>query len=163
MSELLGHYIDGHIITNKGGECQAIFNPAIGEAVRNVVFADAQIVDQAVVSAQAAFSAWASTPVSRRVNILFKFRQLLEQHIEEIAALVTEEHGKTLADARASIMRGIEIVEVSCGIANQLQGTFSANVSRQVDCYTLRQPLGVCVGVSPFNFPVMIPLWLAVP
>src|SRR5262249_53919450 len=108
----------------------------------------------------AAFPAWADTPIVERARVMFRFREQLVNHAEELASLVTREHGKTLAEARASIQRGIEMVEFACGIPSLFMGQTLANIARQVDCETIRHPLGVCVGITPFNFPVMVPLWM---
>lgn len=163
MTYKVGHYINGNIVTDGKGICQDIFNPATGTVAGQVIFATTQEAIQTVACARDAFPAWAGTTPTRRIAILFKFRELLLHHIDDIAAMVTSEHGKTLADAHASIMRGLDVVEFACGCAQQLQGTFSENAGSNIDCYTLRQPLGVCVAVSPFNFPEMIPLWLVAP
>ena len=150
-----------------GGKAQApagrtgdIFNPATGQVTKKVVFADAATIDAAVQAATAALPAWRDTPVLRRARILNAFLGLLQKHQKELARLVTEEHGKTLPDAMGSVQRGIEVVEFACGIPQLLKGEFSENVGTQVDTHTLRQPVGVCAGITPFNFPVMVPLWM---
>jgi len=137
-----------------------VTNPATGRVARKVSFCNAADVDAAVKSAQRAFPAWRDTPALRRARILMKFRELLEAHREELARLVTEEHGKTLADAAGSVQRGIEVVEFAMGIPHLVKGEHSEEVGTSVDTHSLRQPLGVCAGITPFNFPVMVPLWM---
>src|SRR5436305_12331026 len=137
-----------------------VFNPATGHVVRHVAFADASLVDSAVKAATAAFPAWRDTPPLRRARVMQKFLHLLQQNQTALAKIVTEEHGKTLPDAMGSVQRGIEVVEFACGIPHLLRGEHAENVGMQVDTHTLRQPVGVCAGITPFNFPVMVPLWM---
>src|SRR2546429_1144135 len=137
-----------------------VFNPATGRVTKKVVFSDAALVDAAVQAAAAAFPAWRDTPVLRRARVMQKFLQLLQAQQKELAKIITEEHGKTLDDAMGSGQRGIEGVELACGIPQLLKGEYSENVGTQVDTHTLRQPVGVCAGITPFNFPVMVPLWM---
>jgi malonate-semialdehyde dehydrogenase (acetylating)/methylmalonate-semialdehyde dehydrogenase len=143
--------------TSRYGE---VFNPATGQVARRVAFADGAMVDAAVHAAAAAFPAWRDTPPLRRARVMQKFLQLLQAHQKALAKIVTEEHGKTLPDAMGSVQRGIEVVEFACGIPHLLKGEHAENVGTQVDTHTLRQPVGVCAGVTPFNFPVMVPLWM---
>lgn len=157
------HYIGGKGLCEKTIHCHDIHNPAHGETIGHVYFANKAICDQAVATAKEAGLSWADTSPIKRARILFKFRELMEKYQLDLAKMVTQEHGKTLDDAKGSIARGIEVVEYLCGLTTQLQGTFSSNVSNQIDSYTLRQPLGVCAGVSPFNFPVMVPIWMMIP
>ena len=138
-----------------------VFNPAIGSAAKQVPYADAATIDLAVKAAQAALPAWRDAPPLRRARVMQKFLQLMQEHQKELAELVTAEHGKTLPDAMGSVQRGTEVVEFACGIPHLLKGEFSENVGTGVDCHTLRQPVGVCAGITPFNFPVMVPLWTA--
>lgn len=153
------HFINGQPLT--GGEKKLeIYHPASGEKHTHVSVANAEIVEKAIVSAASQFVSWSKTTPSFRAKILFKYKALLDQHIKELAEIVTNEHGKTLIEAAGSIQRGIDVVEYACGITNHLSGRFSQQVSSGVDCYSLRQPLGVCVGITPFNFPAMIPLWM---
>lgn len=159
MTYEVTHFINGKNIP-ASGKTLDIYNPASGKIAGHVALADKAIVDQAVAAARAAFPAWAAYTPLKRARILFKFKTLLEQHMDELARLVTEEHGKTLSDARGSIQRGIEVVEFVCGIPNLLRGSFSEDVATDIDSYSIRQPLGVCVGITPFNFPAMIPLWM---
>jgi len=163
MTYTVHHYIDGKLYAEKEGKSQLIYNPALGEAIGEVRFAGSQTADLAVEAAKKAWPLWAATPPAKRARILFKFRELLEKNQQELAVLVNREHGKTIDDAKGSIARAIELVELHCGIISQLQGTFSADVASQVDCYTQRQSIGVCAGISPFNFPVMVPVWMMIP
>ena len=137
-----------------------VTNPATGAVVRKVPFCNAADIDNAVKAAAAAAPGWGDTPPLRRARVMQKFLQLLQTHQKEIAALVTEEHGKTLPDAMGSVQRGIEVVEFACGVPHLLKGEHSENVGSGVDCHTVRQPVGVCAGITPFNFPVMVPLWM---
>src|ERR1700682_6296114 len=133
------------------------FKPATGQVTKKVVFADASLVDSAVKAATAAFPAWRDTPPLRRARVMHKFLDLLQKNQKALAAIVTEEHGKTLPDAMGSVQRGIEVVEFACGIPHLLKGEYSENVGTQVDTHSLRQPVGVCAGITPFNFPGMVP------
>jgi len=161
MTEVIHHYINGRVVESKTGRRGDVYNPAIGEVVRQVAFADAAEVDAAVTAARDAFPAWAAAPPIRRARVMFKMKQLLEDNIDELARLMTEEHGKTQADAKGSITRGFEVVEFACGIPQLLKGEFTEQVGTGVDSFSIRQPLGVCVGITPFNFPAMIPLWMS--
>src|SRR5690606_5543372 len=143
--------------TKRHGE---ITNPATGSVIRRVPFCGAADIDAAVQAAGRALPAWRETPPLRRARVLQKYLQLLQANQRELARLVTEEHGKTLPDAGGSVRRGIEVVEFACGIPHLLKGEHSENVGSGVDCHTLRQPVGVCAGITPFNFPVMVPLWM---
>jgi malonate-semialdehyde dehydrogenase (acetylating)/methylmalonate-semialdehyde dehydrogenase len=137
-----------------------VYNPATGRVTKKVAFADAATIDAAVRAATAAFPAWRDTPPLRRARVLQEFLNLLKKHQRELAELVTAEHGKTLPDAMGSVQRGMEVVEFACGIPHLLKGEHSENVGTQVDAHSLRQPVGVCAGITPFNFPVMVPLWM---
>ncbi len=163
MGYTVPHYIDGKAVLEPGPQRLTLYNPALGEPIGEVHFASAATCDRAVSCAKKAAESWSQTPPTKRAHILFKFRELLERHHEDLARIVTRENGKTLDDARGSIARGIEAVEFYCSLVTQLQGRISSNVSHQIDCYTIPQPLGVCAGVSPFNFPVMVPLWMMIP
>lgn len=159
MTYQVPHFIHGHAVSCKGRPLN-LLNPATAEIIGQVNLADATIVEQAVAAASAAFPAWAATPPLKRARILFKFKSLLEQHGDELAKLITREHGKTLNDARASVQRGIDVVEFACGIPAHLKGSYSEAVAHEIDSYSIRQPLGVCLGITPFNFPAMIALWM---
>ncbi len=137
-----------------------VYNPSTGRVLAAVPFCTADEVDRAVQAAAEALPAWAETPVVERARVMFRFRDRIAAHAEELAALVTREHGKTLAEARASVQRGIEMVEFACGVPSLIMGQSLANIARNVDCETIRHPVGVCAGITPFNFPVMVPLWM---
>jgi malonate-semialdehyde dehydrogenase (acetylating)/methylmalonate-semialdehyde dehydrogenase len=137
-----------------------VFQPTTGEAAREVALAGQSDVDAAVASAVKASADWADSSLSARTRILFKFRQLVDEHRDELARLITAEHGKVLSDAAGEVQRGLEVVEFACGIAQVLKGEHSEGVSRGIDAYSLRQPLGVVAGITPFNFPVMVPMWM---
>ncbi len=156
----VGHLIAGKTVPGTSGRFGDVYDPATGQVTRQVAFANRQEVDAAVAAAAAAFPAWAATPPARRAKVMFKFKQLLEAHADELARLVTSEHGKVLSDALGSIARGIENVDFASAIPQLLKGEFSENVGIGIDSYSLRQPLGVCVGITPFNFPAMVPLWM---
>src|SRR6185437_6204428 len=136
------------------------YNPATGEATGEIPFATAADVDRAVAAAARAFESWSRTGLNRRATILFAFRELVRQRADDLARLIVSEHGKVLADARGEVQRGLEVVDFACGIPQLIKGEFSENVSTAVDSYSLRQPLGVVAGITPFNFPVMVPMWM---
>jgi len=152
-------WIDGKAVSPSGRSGE-VYNPATGLVTKRVPFCDASVIDAAVKSAAAAFPAWRDTPPLRRARVMQEFLALLKKHQKDLARIVTSEHGKTLPDAMGSVQRGIEVVEFACGIPHLLKGEYSENVGTQVDTHTLRQPVGVCVGITPFNFPVMVPLWM---
>lgn len=160
MMKIVNHLINGTITPGRSGRFGHLYDPAFGEQTGQVALANREDVNVAVAAAMAAFPGWAATPVGKRSQIAFKFKELLEEHLEELAELVTLEHGKTLEDARGSIRRGIEVVDYACGAPSLLRGTYSENVGTGIDTHALRQPLGVCVGITPFNFPAMVPLWM---
>lgn len=163
MGYQVPHHIGGQLFNETNTENHPIYNPALGETIGQTHFASKATCDKAVATAKQAGIEWAQTPAIKRARILFKFRDLLEKHQMDLARIVTREHGKTLDDAKGSVARGIEVVELHCGLVNQLKGDFSADVASNIDCHTFRQPLGVCAGVSPFNFPVMVPIWMMIP
>jgi len=152
-------WINGKAIA-PAGRTGEVFNPATGQVSRKVVFADAKLIDAAVSAAAAAFPEWRDTPPLRRARVMQKFLGLLQKNQTQLAQIVTDEHGKTLPDAMGSVQRGIEVVEFACGIPQLLKGEYSQDVGTQVDTHTIRQPVGVCAGITPFNFPVMVPLWM---
>jgi malonate-semialdehyde dehydrogenase (acetylating)/methylmalonate-semialdehyde dehydrogenase len=156
----LDHWIAGRRDHGSSDRAGIVYNPATGEATGEVPFATATDVDRTVAAARAAFPAWSRTGVGKRAAILFAFRELVRQHADELARLIVSEHGKVLADARGEVQRGLEVVEFACGIPQLIKGEFSENVSTGVDSYSLRQPLGVVAGITPFNFPVMVPMWM---
>jgi malonate-semialdehyde dehydrogenase (acetylating)/methylmalonate-semialdehyde dehydrogenase len=159
-SAVLPLWIGGKERPATGGRTGEIFDPSTGEVVRRVGFASKADVDQAVAAARAALPAWRETPPLRRARILMRFRELLEAHRGELAALISEEHGKTVPDAAGSLQRGLEVVEFATGIPHLLEGGFSEDVAQGVDCHSTLQPVGVCAGITPFNFPAMVPLWM---
>jgi malonate-semialdehyde dehydrogenase (acetylating)/methylmalonate-semialdehyde dehydrogenase len=153
-------WIGGQEIAGSSGRVGDVFNPALGQVVRHVPFASASEIDRAVAAARAAFPGWRNTPPLRRSRILARFRELLEGHRDELARLLTEEHGKTLPDAAGSLQRGIEVVEFAEGIPHLLKGEYSEDVAGGVDSHSVHQPVGVCAGITPFNFPAMVPMWM---
>src|SRR5213595_929734 len=159
MSDI-SHFINGKRVQGPSGRGGDVFNPATGEKVRRVAFASAADVDAAVKAAAAAFPGWAATPPLTRARILFKFLEILAREHDALARLVTAEHGKVLSDAKGSCQRGLEIVEFACGIPQLLKGEFAENVGTAIDSWSVRQPLGVCAGITPFNFPAMVPMWM---
>jgi malonate-semialdehyde dehydrogenase (acetylating)/methylmalonate-semialdehyde dehydrogenase len=156
----IDHYIAGRVVAGTSGRSQDVFNPATGAVTGKVALANAGEVAAAVAAAQAAFAAWADTPPLRRARVMFKFLELLNQQRDELARAITAEHGKVFTDAQGEVTRGIDIVEFACGIPQLLKGQFTDQVSTGIDNWTLRQPLGVVAGITPFNFPVMVPMWM---
>jgi malonate-semialdehyde dehydrogenase (acetylating) / methylmalonate-semialdehyde dehydrogenase len=157
--EVIGHWIGGEV--HQGGASRLpVFNPATGVVAREVLLASAAEVGTAVTSAQAAWRGWADTPPVRRARILARFLALLNEHRDALASIITGEHGKVFSDAQGEVTRGIEIVEFACGIPQLLKGAFTDQVSTGIDNWTLRQPLGVVAGITPFNFPCMVPCWM---
>jgi malonate-semialdehyde dehydrogenase (acetylating)/methylmalonate-semialdehyde dehydrogenase len=153
------HWIDGKPFAGSGDRVGEVFDPALGVVAAEVDYASPGVVDEAVAAASRAFDAWRSSSLSQRSKVLFAFRELVAAHSDELADLVTAEHGKVVADAAGEVQRGLEVVEFACGIPHLLKGGFSENVSTRVDSYSLRQPLGVVGVISPFNFPAMVPMW----
>jgi len=153
-------FIGGEWIAVEAAETGLVFNPSLGEVIAEVPLGGADLVDQAVRSAHEAFPGWWETPAVDRANILFRYKALLEKHADELALSISTEHGKTIPEARGDIRRGIQMVEYSCGAPSLLMGESLENVARGIDCDSIRQPLGVCVGITPFNFPAMVPLWM---
>lgn len=153
------NFIDGKTAATKGRKLD-IYNPATGEITGLTNVSDKDIINKTVAIAKTAFNTWSETTPPQRAKILFRFKALLDANIEELAKLISQEHGKTLSEAVGSVQRGIDVVDFACGITNHLKGDFAEKVAVGVDCYSLRQPLGVCVGITPFNFPGMIPLWM---
>ena len=154
------NWIHGELQESGSDRYGAVFDSATGERCADVVMSDEADVDAAVAAALAAFKGWSKTPVLRRAKVMFKLKELIERDRDEIAALITQEHGKVLHDAAGSVQRGLEVVEFACGIPHLIKGEYNDQVGTGVDCYSMRQPLGVCVGITPFNFPAMVPLWM---
>ena len=154
------HWIDGKVYERAAERSGDVFNPATGEVQAKVAYATPSVVDEAVDSAWRASQTWRSISIAKRTKILFAFRQLVDKHQREIAKLLTLEHGKVTADALGEVNRGLEVIEFACGIADLAKGEYSENVSTEVDSYSIRQPLGVVAGITPFNFPAMVPMWM---
>ena len=159
-STTVAHHINGRRVASTSGRSQPVFNPATGAVAREVALASADEVNAAVAAAKAAFPAWRETPPLKRARVMNKFLDLLNQHRDTLAAMLTAEHGKVFTDAQGEVSRGIDIVEFACGVPQLLKGDFTDQVSTGMDNWTLRQPLGVVAGVTPFNFPVMVPMWM---
>lgn len=157
----LGHFVHGKKTAVVSGRSQPVFNPATGVAIAEVGLASVEEVNAAVASAKLAAPAWADTAPLKRARTLFKFKELIEKHHDDLAATITREHGKVFSDAKGEVVRGLEIVEFACGIPQLLKTQFTDNIGGGIDNWQLRQPLGVTAGVTPFNFPVMVPLWMA--
>jgi malonate-semialdehyde dehydrogenase (acetylating)/methylmalonate-semialdehyde dehydrogenase len=160
MKPLVTHFIHGKASLGESNRRQTVYNPATGAAAREVLLANAGDVAAAVASAKQAFPAWAEMPPIRRARVMFKFLELVNQHRDELAKTITAEHGKVFTDAQGEVSRGIDIIEFACGIPQLLKGDFTDQVSTGIDNWTLRQPLGVVAGITPFNFPVMVPMWM---
>jgi len=156
----LTHYINGEMIEGKSGRYGDVFDPAVGKVQKRVPLGNAEELDLAVRAAAAAFPAWAALPALRRARCMFGLKDLLEAHRDELAAVLTSEHGKVREDALGEVARGIEVVEFACGAPQLLKGEYTENAGVDVDAYSFRQPLGVVAGITPFNFPVMVPLWM---
>src|SRR5580698_4545783 len=154
------HFIDGKPFHQTGGESGDVFNPNTGEVQARVGLAGAALVDEAVTAALAAQPAWAAQNPQRRARVLFEFKRLVEANMDELAHLLSSEHGKVVADSRGDIQRGLEVVEFACGIPHALKGEYTEGAGPGIDVYSMRQPLGVAAGITPFNFPAMIPMWM---
>ena len=159
MTARVTHWIDGQLWTGSAARAGDVYDPATGEVTKSVDFASVAVLGEAVAAAKAAFPGWRDTSLTKRTQIMFAFRELLNANRERVAELITEEHGKVLSDALGEVTRGQEVVEFACGIPQLLKGGYSENVSAEVDSYSLRQPLGVVGIISPFNFPAMVPMW----
>ncbi len=159
-TKTIHHRIAGQETSGSSTRTAPVFDPATGEPRSDVVLADERDVDHAVQAARAAFASWGEVSVTRRARVMFKFRDLVERHVDDLTRIITSEHGKVLADARGEVIRGMEVVEYACGAPQLLKGAYSDQVSTDVDAYSFRQPLGVCAGITPFNFPIMVPMWM---
>ena len=157
---LIKHFVGGKVISGNSERKGKIFNPATGEQESEVILASKADLDGAVKIAQKAFQTWSLNPPLQRARIMFKFKELIEKNFDELAKLIVSEHGKVYEDAKGSLIRGLEVVEFACGIPHLLKGEFSENVGTNVDSYSMRQPLGVAAGITPFNFPAMVPMWM---
>jgi len=156
----INHYIDGTNFEGNSGKTSDVYNPATGEVSAKVCLANSNETKKAIDVAAKAFQDWASTPPLQRARILFKFKELIEKYADDLTMIIVQEHGKVYEDAKGSLTRGLEVVEFACGIPHLLKGEFTENVGRDVDSWSVRQPLGVCAGITPFNFPAMVPMWM---
>ncbi|MDN2705869.1 CoA-acylating methylmalonate-semialdehyde dehydrogenase [Janthinobacterium sp. SUN100] len=157
---MIGHFIGGNSMASRSERISDVFNPATGAVTAKVSLATPSELNAAVAAAHAAFPAWSQTSPLRRARVMFKFKELLEEHADQLAALITAEHGKVFTDAKGEVTRGIEVVEFACGIPQLMKGEYSEQVAGGIDAWSIRQALGVCVGITPFNFPVMVPMWM---
>ncbi len=160
VKENLYHYINGRRVQGVSGRTGDIYNPATGEVVKQVPLASAEEVGSAIDAAAEALPAWSATPPASRAQFMFSFREIVRKNMDELAAALSSEHGKTIEDAKGSIGRGLEVVEFACGIPQLLKGEMSERVAKGVESYSIRQPVGVCAGITPFNFPAMVPMWM---
>ena len=156
----VSHWIGGKPATGTSTRTSPVWNPATGEQQAEVQLASSADVDAAVQAAAAAFQTWSQSSLSKRTKVLFAFRELVNARTDELAGIVSDEHGKVLSDARGEVLRGLEVIEYGCGIPTLLKGDYSDQVSTGVDLFSFRQPLGVCAGITPFNFPAMVPMWM---
>ncbi len=154
------HRIAGRETPGASRRTAPIWEPASGEQQAEVLLAEREDVDDAVQAARAAFDTWGDVSLTRRARVMFAFRNLVERHLDEIARIVSSEHGKVLDDAKGEVIRGLEVVEYACGVPQLLKGEYSDQVSTDIDAFSFRQPLGVCAGITPFNFPAMVPMWM---
>ncbi len=157
---LIEHFVNGKKFTGDSKKTGKIFNPATGEQSSEVKLGTTNDLNKAVESAKKAFEAWSNKPPLQRARIIFKFKEIIEKNFDELAKIIVSEHGKVYEDAKGSLMRGLEVVEYACGIPQMLKGEFTENVGTNVDSWSVRQPLGVCAGITPFNFPAMVPMWM---
>src|SRR6187431_165708 len=161
--KVIGHWIGGEPVAGASGRTGPVYNPATGEQAGEVQFASIEEIDRAVASAKAASATWRTFSLSKRAELFFRIYQLLDEHREDLARLLTAEHGKVLSDALGEVQRGIEVIEYVCGIPELLKGDYSEQASTGIDVYSIRQPLGVVAGITPFNFPAMVPMWMWAP
>jgi malonate-semialdehyde dehydrogenase (acetylating)/methylmalonate-semialdehyde dehydrogenase len=154
------HWIGGTFTSGAGSRRGAVYNPATGQRQHEVVLAESSDVDAAVAAAKTAFETWGDTSLSKRTKILFNFRELVNGRVQELAEIISDEHGKVLSDAAGEVQRGLEVIEFACGIPQLLKGEYSDQASTGVDVFSFREPLGVCAGITPFNFPAMVPMWM---
>ncbi|SFO35972.1 CoA-acylating methylmalonate-semialdehyde dehydrogenase [Sphingomonas sp. OK281] len=157
------HFIDGTASTATPTRLGDVYDPALGEVQAKVALGDAALLDEAVANAKAAQPAWAATNPQRRARVMFRFKELIETHMDELAELLSREHGKVIADSKGDIQRGLEVVEFVCGIPHLLKGEYTEGAGPGIDVYSMRQPIGIAAGITPFNFPAMIPLWMCAP
>ena len=157
---LIEHYIGGKIVTGSSSRKGKVFNPATGTQESEVLLASKSDLDLAVQKAKQSFESWSNTPPLQRARIIFKYKELIEKNSDLLTKLIVSEHGKVYEDAKGSLTRGLEVVEFACGIPQMLKGEFTENVGTNIDSWSIRQPLGVCAGITPFNFPAMVPMWM---
>jgi malonate-semialdehyde dehydrogenase (acetylating)/methylmalonate-semialdehyde dehydrogenase len=160
---VIQHFIDGAATTATPLRLGDVYDPALGKVQAQVALGDAAILDRAVANAKAAQPAWAATNPQRRARVMFRFKELIERHMDELAELLSREHGKVIADSKGDIQRGLEVVEFVCGIPHLLKGEYTEGAGPGIDVYSMRQPIGIAAGITPFNFPAMIPLWMCAP
>ncbi|AJP70670.1 CoA-acylating methylmalonate-semialdehyde dehydrogenase [Sphingomonas hengshuiensis] len=160
---MIHHFIDGAAVTDAAARLGDVFDPALGKVQAQVTLGDAAMVARAVASAKAAQPGWAALNPQRRARVMFRFKELIEQHMDELAEMLSREHGKVIADSKGDIQRGLEVVEFVCGIPHLLKGEFTEGAGPGIDVYSMRQPIGIAAGITPFNFPAMIPLWMCAP
>jgi malonate-semialdehyde dehydrogenase (acetylating) / methylmalonate-semialdehyde dehydrogenase len=160
MNTVLGNFVNGQHVTSQSERHLPVYNPATGQESKQVALSSANETRDAIAAAQTAFPAWSATPALGRARVLFKYKELLEKNMDELAQLITSEHGKVFSDAKGEVVRGLEVVEFACGIPHLQKGEHSLNVGRGIDSWSMMQALGVCVGITPFNFPVMVPMWM---
>ncbi|MAW01453.1 MAG: methylmalonate-semialdehyde dehydrogenase (CoA acylating) [Candidatus Pelagibacter sp.] len=158
--QIINHYINGTVLEGDSCKTSDVYNPATGEVSAKVCLANSNETKKAIDVAAKTFQSWATTPPLQRARILFKFKELIEKYIDDLTMTIVQEHGKVYDDAKGSLTRGLEVVEFACGIPHLLKGEFTENVGRDVDSWSVRQPLGVCAGITPFNFPAMVPMWM---
>ena len=154
------HFVNGKSFSGESKRTSKVFNPATGEQSAEVKLASTKDVDVAVAKAKIAFEEWSNKPPLQRARVMFKFKELIEKNSDELTKIIVSEHGKVFEDAKGSLIRGLEVVEYACGIPQMLKGEFTENVGSNVDSWSIRQPLGVCAGITPFNFPAMVPMWM---
>ena len=157
---IIEHFVNGQKFSGDSKRISKVFNPATGEQTAEVKLASIKDMDAAVEAAKTAFISWSKKPPLQRARVMFKYKELIEKNFEELTKIIVSEHGKVFDDAKGEITRGLEIVEFACGIPQLLKGEFTENVGTDVDSWSLRQPLGICAGITPFNFPAMVPMWM---
>ena len=160
VKKIIDHWINGSFKSSTSDRFGDVFNPATGEVISKLPMGNKKDLEEAVIAAEGAYASWSKTSITKRAQVMFKYKELLESHREELTELITLEHGKVLIDAAGSLQRGIEVVDFACGIPHLLKGEYSEQVGTGVDCYSIRQPIGICSGVTPFNFPAMVPMWM---